>query len=793
MATTLDEFNDFDPTSSVLLLGSGFSLEGINLFGTAPPNGPGLRRHFLERLHLPSDNTYELQVLAEEFAGTNQLGLYHELYNLFHIATVGPNQTAIMREPWLRVYTTNYDDTVEVAWHALQKPNAIFTNTDPLPNRLPTNSIVHLHGSVGRLTEDTVLEQLVLGESAYVRQHLARSPWYTQFQGDIRYASNVFIVGYSLSDYHISALLLENPSLATRTFFIQPPGRDEIFLRRTSTYGDTFFIGIEGFAKAIAELPRPMPLTDLTKLRSLRYLDPLRDRKSLRPPTAIEVLNLLVFGTFNYSRCAATIPTETYVISRNDPLNDALDKLNSSKSIIIDSRLGNGKTIFLYLLFLAAAARGYNCFLYKGTGPNLEQELIALKSLDKLIIIFDEYTSAQDVIGTVTEALPKAKLIVEIRSSIFEVRYHEVSQAIPKPYTRVSLNRLSSSDIAAFRRLCDSAGITLPRIRSRQPVPELREILLELLDSSNIKQKIDTSIRPLFNNAAKRKVLLLTTMLSKFHLSAPPGFIRSVTGVDPYHEFRPIKEISDELFDTDAEEFRIRSTVFAEFAVRQFLTISEITDSIVDTALAAASRKTDRAYRVLMSSLLQYSNLLELFDREVNANEVIRHVYERLRYDERINDEPLFWLQYAIAMAEADELQIAEQFIRTSYERAARRTGFRTFQIDTQALRILLLIETKEKTRGPVVRLQQILEKLELINSMLGEESHRTYAIRVLEFVGPFVEKRRHDLSLPEGTALTFWLTKVSETLGSLPLEYRARAGTDSSKVKLDLARQLLL
>src|SRR5882762_6244265 len=103
-----------------------------------------------------------------------------------------------------------------------------------------------------------------------------------------------------------------------------------------------------------------------------------------------------------------------------------------------------------------------------------------------------------------------------------------------------------------------------------------------------------------------------------------------------------------------------------------------------------------------MSNLMQYSNLAELFHGEVDAHQLIIRLYERLRYDERVNDEPLFWLQYAIAFTEAKQLLPAELFIKTSYERAAARPGFRTFQIDTQAFRILLLIECEAPIGMPV-------------------------------------------------------------------------------------------
>jgi hypothetical protein len=326
MASDATPISELDPRSAVLLLGSGFSLESTNLYGKSPPNGSGLRRHFIDELHFAPDTTYEIQVLAEEFESQSKITLFRELYNLFHITKIGLNQKAILSESWLRVYTTNYDDTVEMAHYELHIAENSYSNSDPLPNRLPGGSTIHLHGCIGRLTEDNVLEQLVLGESSYVRQYLSKSQWYAQFQGDLRFASNLFVIGYSLSDYHISALLLENPLLAIP--------EDPIFSRRTASYGKTLFIGLDGFATLLKTIPRSKPLSDLTKLKGFRLLDPLRDKKGLQPPTAIEIINLFVFGTFNYSRCAATLPNQTYVINRATQIKELIENLERRRSII---------------------------------------------------------------------------------------------------------------------------------------------------------------------------------------------------------------------------------------------------------------------------------------------------------------------------------------------------------------------------------------------------------------------------------------------------------------------------
>jgi len=194
-----------------------------------------------------------------------------------------------------------------------------------------------------------------------------------------------------------------------------------------------------------------------------------------------------------------------------------------------------------------------------------------------------------------------------------------------------------------------------------------------------------------------------------------------------------------------------------------------------------------------MSNLMQYSNLNNMLRTYPNALSSILSIYERLRYDERINDEPLFWLQYAIAMAEDNNLPTAQEFIETAYARAAARDGFLTFQIDTQAFRILIRIETEAVPGAPINNFEKIIEKTELLNSMINEESHRAFAVKVLENLHSFIARRRKDLSVDQQNKLVYWLATLSATLGQLPADFRARSGSDLTRGIIESARQLLL
>jgi hypothetical protein len=82
---------------------------------------------------------------------------------------------------------------------------------------------------------------------------------------------------------------------------------------------------------------------------------------------------------------------------------------------------------------------------------------------------------------------------------------------------------------------------------------------------------------------------------------------------------------------------------------------------------------------------------------------------------------------------------------------------------------------------------------MEIFNSLLGEESHRSFAVKVLEGLNPFAQARFGDLSMAERNLFMFWLGQLIKTLEGLPAEYRASSGSDATLQKLVAARNFIL
>lgn len=136
MSETYTAMKDIDPTTTFLLLGSGFSLGSTNLKGVSPPNGSGLRRHFIELLGLPKDTTNDLQILTDEFAENDVGLLFGELYDTFSLTRWNSDQKTILSENWFRIYTTNHDDAVEIHQISAGNPVLSYDVSQPIPNKL---------------------------------------------------------------------------------------------------------------------------------------------------------------------------------------------------------------------------------------------------------------------------------------------------------------------------------------------------------------------------------------------------------------------------------------------------------------------------------------------------------------------------------------------------------------------------------------------------------------------------------------------------------------------------------
>ena len=186
--------NELNPNGSILFLGAGFSLGARNIRGQDIPSGNGLKAELARILGVPPAE-YTLETLVEEMNFQQDLNLYRTLYQLFTVTKLQAHHSEILKLPWRRIYTTNYDDAVEFHHSQCNYPIHSYTYDVQKPRKFLHGSIIHLHGAIRSTTEENILQQIILNESSYIRMHFDKSPWYDEFIRDLKFCDACFFVG----------------------------------------------------------------------------------------------------------------------------------------------------------------------------------------------------------------------------------------------------------------------------------------------------------------------------------------------------------------------------------------------------------------------------------------------------------------------------------------------------------------------------------------------------------------------------------------------------------------------
>lgn len=792
---------DFDPTRCILFLGSGFSADAKNKRYKGPPVGNGLRDAILSELELPSDETTDLKDVAN-YAVNRGVDLHKLLQELYIITAINSDQEAILEKKWRRIYTTNYDDIVEFFDKKSHRhpPRKTFSLEDSRPTKLPPNSIIHLHGYIHSATRKDVLSQLVLDHRSYSAQAALISPWWDQFERDLRGAQWVFFVGYNLNDFAVSKYLTKDITLSKITRFILRPSVNDMVAARLEGYGTIDKIEVSGFAAACVSAKSGAPIQELRQLRAFSVMDPYKDNKSISRPTPLEIEYFLTRGNYSSHALSSTYPKNEFAIPRDEDIESAIAKLHDARTLLIHSKTANGKSVFAEMLSLSLTAKGATCVRYKSHASIPPQEIIFLSELSDLFIFIQTYDDAVAISDQLKEFGTSVKFVIEINTGTDQVRRIEVQRALVKPIDRLDLNQLSKQDVTNFTNLLDRAGLPVAGIYAlRQHNAELRDILLDLLNSQHVRDRLKVAVRPLVEDQETLKVVATACVLKAFAIHAGTDFIRAVTGSDPYDVMFKNELATTELGDIGPDQLTFHSAVFCEFFLREYVDGTGILSVICRLAFEAARRKNDGDYsnsqrsreaRQALGSLVKYTNINSLFQGITDSERYVSKIFEELRDNRHINDEPLFWLQYSIYMLDISNFSIARKHIETAYLRAKLSKGFRTFQLDTYYLKLILQAPRGEE--GFPGDTDVIFDLLDKVRLMVVSDGHRIHALRVLEDLKVFVANHGSILSKGERLRLSIQCMGIAADLDNFKTEVKTEFGTEKTKLLVQKAVTIL-
>jgi hypothetical protein len=209
---------------AVLFCGAGFSADCLNLtanheFGTSTALLDFLNKE-LER-EIPSLYK-DLGNAADKFiAIRGQRALLGLLRDRFNVSHVTDEMIDIARLPWDRIYTTNYDNTIELACRLSERTFKSLNNLDS-SKVVPGGGIeiVHLHGCAEKWDIHNFDRSCILGADSYFEAESALGHWLNKLQDDYDRASVFVFVGFAAGDFHLNRVFYNAREARPKVFFI---------------------------------------------------------------------------------------------------------------------------------------------------------------------------------------------------------------------------------------------------------------------------------------------------------------------------------------------------------------------------------------------------------------------------------------------------------------------------------------------------------------------------------------------------------------------------------------------
>ncbi|EMK3363205.1 SIR2 family protein [Vibrio parahaemolyticus] len=684
--------------NAVLFTGAGFSLGARNILGSEPPMAKELARKLsqLSKLDEESDDLmFASEVALELNDHSSILDLLKDNYTLNKVSS---SHEDICNLPWKRFYTTNYDNSIELSsLNKNKRVESIDISSDPIDYIKKKNVCLHINGKIEGSNESDLIDKIKLSDASYLSaDSFIKSKWKYHFNRDLERASAIVFVGYSMYDIDIKKILFDNPEFVDKTYFVVRDGASfqETFIIKK--FGHILPIGIDNFSNLVSLIS--LNNDDETHLESLVPYEVIEDTVSIRDTDSER---FLLYGDYKENVLQTSFIDHNSIpfSTKREHIDSCLEHIGNGSSIIIQSDLGNGKSIYLEMLKFELSMNGFKVFSLENNGGDYIADIEYLESLDiNSIVVVDDFSNNIDLLSYIKETKPaNVQFILSERnpSLLNSIDNFDVN------FVEINVNLLDDIAIEKIISIIDNLGAwdTFSSLSQEKKIERIKGkfnsqlslILLGLLNSPNIKGKIQSQTEVIYKNGDYKDVVFAICLCEVVNIRATSSIISELidnneifgTSLRSLPEFRT-------LFKVENNEIKSKSSVLALSLLNNSFSETYVLDKLLEIVNRLdKDRNKEKDLDKMLTSLLRFRFVEMILPQKKN---ILNRYYERLKVDcQWLMRSPHYWVQYAMCKLAFDDYKKAQDYLTTAYEQARmKHKGFYTDDIDTQQARLYL-------------------------------------------------------------------------------------------------------
>lgn len=697
--------NSIATGKALLFTGAGFSLGSINMNGDGPPKASELAEKICDLGGFEKDT--DLRFASDFYLHNHpKEALIELLKQTFTVKETSEAQKNICNAPWRRLYTTNYDNVMQLS--ALSEGKRLDTidltaRADQFYNS--KNLCVHINGSISSLTSESLEAGFKLSTSSYISSDtFMESSWYYQFKRDIESCSALVFVGYSMYDIDIQKILFQNQTLKDRTFFVtqQSPSHKSTFT--LAKFGTVVPIGTDLFASHITDQLQAYD-ADKTEHPFEYFSKFIINRESVVSRDK-DIENLLFHGHVKQSTVdfAVTSEPEVPVVFIRKELEVIHRFLESGRNTIITSSFGNGKTLLTKELMPYLDIKGFEVYEITDADADFTQDLETINGMNqKSVLLVDNYVAQIDILRYLGQNKPPNILLVATsRINIHEQKRAELKQ-FEFSYQELNGDHLSDVELDQFIDIVDNVGawgekagyspIKKKEFLKNENDAQVSLALLSLFESPQIKDRISSLLKFCMDNKKFKDTVFAIALLEIAGLPTTNSFISEVALNDEIYSDTLRGDTNfQQLFKVSSRGIASKSGLFCLSLIKHNFLPSYTLPQLLKVVKKYGERDGKvREENDLFRSLVKFSFIERLLP-DASKKTSIKRYYESLKVNVKwLKSDPHFWLQYAMATLPSKEYIKAQQYMDQSYALAQRKINYHTQHHDTQQGRLYLL------------------------------------------------------------------------------------------------------